>query len=120
VSKTENYLKSRTYLVLYTSDMTNAGLGPEVRVSLRKSKVRRKVLEYLVNIYPKKVYASEIAEETEIGLNDVYGALNGVLNRYKKENSLVSLGLVTKEKTNGMCFYFATEKGKKMWRSLIK
>jgi predicted transcriptional regulator with HTH domain len=100
--------------------MTNAGLGPEVRVSLRKSKVRREVLEYLVNIYPKKVYASEIAEETEIGLNDVYGALNGVLNRYKKENSLVSLGLVTKEKTNGICFYFATELGCRSCRSLIK
>jgi hypothetical protein len=99
--------------------MVDVGLRPEVRVSLRKSKVRREVLGYLVNIHPKKAYASEIAAETEIGINDVYGALNGVLNRYKKENSLVSLGLVTKEKTNDICFYSATELGCRSCRSLI-
>ena len=94
--------------------------GAKIRISLRKSKVRREVLRYLVEIYPKKVYASEIVVATGIGINDVYGALNGVLNRYKKGNSLVSLGLVTKEKTNGICFYSATELGCRSCRSLIK
>ena len=48
----------------------------EVRISLRKSKIRRIVLKYLVDIYPKKSYVSEIAKETDLRRNEVSGALN--------------------------------------------
>jgi len=98
--------------------MTDTVWDAEVRISLRKSKVRREVLRYLVEIHPKKVYASEIVKETDLRINDVCGALNGSSNRYKKESSLVELGLVEKDEREGTCFYSATERGKKMWNRL--
>jgi len=95
--------------------MTDMVWDAEVRFSLRKSKVRRMVLRYLIDIYPKKVYASEIAKETDLRINEVCGALNGSSDRYKKESSLVELGLVEKDEREGTCFYSATERGRKMW-----
>jgi len=92
----------------------------ELIFSLRKSKVRQIVLEYLVSIYPKKTYASEIARETGFGVNNVYGALNGVSNRYKKENSLVNLSLVKQERKNNISIYYATNLGCKTCRLLIR
>jgi len=91
----------------------------ELIFSLRKSKVRQIVLEYLVSIYLKKSYPSEIARETGLGINEVYGALNGVSNRYKKENSLVNLNLVKKERKDNICVYHATDLGCKTCRLLI-
>jgi predicted transcriptional regulator with HTH domain len=96
--------------------MADVVIEPEIRMSLRRSGVRRKALKYLVGIYPRKKCASEITEGTERGINEVCGALNGVFNRYKKENSLITFALVKKEKINGMYFYSATESG---CRSLI-
>ena len=96
------------------------GMSPEIIFSLRKSKVRREVLGYLVNVHPNKVYISVISKSTEIGINEVYGALNGVKGRYKKENTLISLGLVDKEIKNGICLYCATPFGVEVWRSCKK
>ena len=92
-------------------------MSPEIIFSLRKSKVRREVLGHLVNVHPNKVYISVISKSTEIGINEVYGALNGVKGRYKKENTLISLGLVDKEIKNGICLYYATPFGVEVWRS---
>jgi predicted transcriptional regulator with HTH domain len=89
----------------------------EVIFSLRRSKVRRDVLAYLVSVYPKYSYISEIARETELRINEVCGALNGSSNRYKKEISLVELGLVEKEEREGVWLYAATDAGKNAWRS---
>jgi len=92
-------------------------VSPEIIFSLRKSKVRREVLEYLVNVHPDKAYISVISKSTEIGINEVYGALNGVKGRYKKENSLISLGLVGKEVKNDIYLYYVTPLGVEVWRS---
>jgi len=43
--------------------------------------------------------------------------LNGSSNRYKKEISLVELGLVEKEEREGVWLYAATDAGKEAWRS---
>ena len=95
-------------------------VNSKIIFSLRKSKVRREVLGYLVNVHPNKVYISVISKSTEIGINEVYGALNGVKGRYKKENTLISLGLVDKEIKNGICLYYATPFGVEVWRSYKK
>jgi len=92
-------------------------VSPNIIFSLRKSKARREVLEYLVNIHPDKTYISLISKSTDIGINEGYGTLNGVKGRYKKENSLISLGLVDKEMKNGICLYYATPLGVEVWRS---
>lgn len=93
------------------------GVTPNIIFILRKSKARREVLEYLVNIHPDKAYVSIISKSTNIGINEVYGALNGVKGRYKKENTLISLGLVGKEAKNGICLYYATPLGIEVWQS---
>ncbi|MCK4247511.1 MAG: transcriptional regulator [Methanomicrobia archaeon] len=91
---------------------------PEVVAPLRKSKVRRMVLSYLVNIYPHYSYPSEIARNTNLRATDVCGVLKGLSNRYKKENSLVDLGLVEKSGKKNGHFYNATKIGCKIWRLL--
>ena len=90
-------------------------IGSEVVFSLRRSRVRQLVLEYLVSIYPEESYASEISREIRIRLNEVCGALNGSPRRYEKENSLINLGLVKKEKRKNFYQYTATEKGCRVW-----
>jgi len=99
--------------------MVKGVCSTELIISLRKSKVRQMVLEYLVSIYPEKSYPSEIARETGLGINEVYGDLNGVSNRYKKENSLVNLNLVKKERKNNIWVYSATDLGCETCRLLI-
>ena len=91
---------------------------PEVVAPLRKSKVRRTVLSYLVSIYPHYSYPSEIARNADLRPTDVCGVLNGLSDRYKKENSLVDLGLVEKSRKKNGHFYNATEMGCTMWRLL--
>ena len=90
----------------------------EIIFALRKSKARQKILEYLISIYPSGSYASEIARRTGLRLNKVCGALNGSPNRYKKEISLVGLGIVKKEKKKNMFLYKVTTEGISIWNSL--
>jgi len=88
-------------------------LEPVAIFSLRKSRVRREVLGYLISIYPSRSYASEIARKTRLRVTDVCGALNGLSDRFKKENSLVDLNLVEKTERDNYIFYRATEQGQK-------
>jgi len=92
----------------------------EIIFSLRKSKVRQIVLEYLVRTYPESSYASEIARGTGLRMNEVCGALNGSPNRYKEENCLVKLGLVKKEKRKNFCNYIVTDKGCRVWKLISR
>lgn len=87
----------------------------ELIFALKKSSARRTVLTYLINIYPGNSYPSEIARKTCLRINEVCGALNGSPNRYKKENSLVNLGLVEKVEGENLSLYVATDAGKKAW-----
>jgi len=93
---------------------------PKIILALRTSKLRWHVLDYLVRIHPEGSYPSEIARNTGLRANEVYGVLNGVTNRYKKENSLVNLNLVKRERKNNMWIYYATDLGCKTCRSLIR
>ncbi|MEA1994106.1 MAG: archaellum operon transcriptional activator EarA family protein [Euryarchaeota archaeon] len=86
--------------------------------SLRKSKTRRNVLEYLIDIRPKRSYPSEISRSIKIQSTDVCGALKGVPKRFKEENSLTALGLVEKIENEGKLLYRATPLGCKTWWAL--
>jgi len=90
-------------------------LEPVAIFSLRKSRVRRKVLGYLLSIYPSRSYPSEIARKTRLRTTDVCGALNGLSDRFKKENSLVDLNLVEKTERDKYVFYRATQFGAKTY-----
>lgn len=93
-------------------------LEPVVVFALRKSRIRRLVLGYLLSIYPETSYASEIARKTQLRVTDVCGALNGLSDRFKKETSLVDLNLVEKTEKNNYIFYRATEMGARTWEYL--
>lgn len=60
--------------------------------SLRKSAVRREVLSYLAKVNGS--YVAEIAKATGHSPSQVIGALRGLKQGYKEENSLLALGLV--------------------------
>ena len=93
-------------------------LEPVAVFALRKSRIRRKVLSYLISIYPSRSYASEIARKNRLRVTDVCGALNGLSDRFKKENSLVDLNLVEKTQRDNYVFYRATELGAKTLNSI--
>ncbi len=93
-------------------------LEPVAVFALRKSRIRRLVLGYLLSIYPGRSYASEIARKTQLRVTDVCGALNGLSDRFKKETSLVDLNLVEKTEKDNYIFYKATELGARTWNTL--
>jgi predicted transcriptional regulator with HTH domain len=64
---------------------------------LRKSRVKRKILEYL--IANGCGYASEMARYVNVTPTNILGAVRGMNERYKVCSSLVTLGLVREVKT---------------------
>jgi len=88
----------------------------EVLAKVKRSRIRREALKYLVTRYPEMVTASSMAFELRAHLIDVCGILHGALPRYREEDSLVALGLVDEVvKVGGYAhnrtFYKATEYG---------
>lgn len=89
-------------------------VSPTILVSLRKSAVRRNVLDFLVSIHPAVAYTSEISRAVGYGSNQVYGALLGLKDSYEPNNSLCALGLVeklTQKDQNRIVYYRATRLG---------
>jgi predicted transcriptional regulator with HTH domain len=74
--------------------------------SLNRSELRRKVLFYLLSIYPYRSYLSEISRAVKSDPSNVKGCLEGLGVRYTGEESLIGLSLVTVEQTkNGFKYY---------------
>lgn len=72
--------------------------------SIRRSRVRLAILEFLERIYPNAVPASIICRVTGYYMADVLGALWGGV-RYSVKNSLVGLGLVEVAYEGGQKLY---------------
>ncbi|BAA29633.1 135aa long hypothetical protein [Pyrococcus horikoshii OT3] len=89
-------------------------IDPHVLRSLHRSELRRRILQYLYEIYPSATYLSEIARVVGSDPSNVRGALVGLGNRYNGESSLVYLGLVEEIRNNGFKYYRLTEYGKKV------
>lgn len=74
--------------------------------SLNRSELRRKVLFYLLSIYPYRSYLSEISRAVKSDPSNVKGCLEGLGVRYTNEESLVGLGLVSVEQSKNGFKYF--------------
>ncbi len=94
-------------------------IRPLVIRSLRRSNIRKKIAEYLFEISPSGSYTSEIAYSIKTTPTNVIGAIRGMGNRYKEDDSLIDLGIV-EQVTGGkdVKLYKLTEMGKEIISSI--
>lgn len=94
---------------------------PLVIRALRRSNVRKKIVEYLFEISPSCSYTSEIAYNVKTTPTNVIGAIRGMNTRYREEDSLLCLDLV-EEKSGGknIRLYGLTPFGKEMFESVVQ
>jgi len=92
---------------------------PMVIRALRRSNIRKKIVEYLLEISPSSSYTSEIAYNIKTTPTNVIGAIRGMGSRYKEEESLISLNII-EEKDSGknIRLYGLTSFGKEIVESL--
>lgn len=96
-------------------------IRPLVIRSLRRSNIRKKIAEYLFDISPSGSYTSEIAYNIKTTPTNVIGAIRGMGERYKEEESLIGLNLV-EQVTSGkdVKIYRLTHAGKEIISSIKK
>ena len=90
---------------------------PLIVRALRRSKIRKKIADYLFEISPSGSYTSEIAYHTKTTPTNVLGALRGMGTRYKKEESLLNLHIIEQVNDNTpkpIKIYRITEFGKEL------
>ncbi len=87
--------------------------------ALRRSNVRKKIAQYLSEISPNYSYTAEIAYHVRTTPSNVIGAIRGMEERYKQDESLLNLDIV-QEKTcgNNVRLYGITPFGKEMIQSV--
>jgi predicted transcriptional regulator with HTH domain len=92
---------------------------PLVIRALRRSNIRKRIAEYLFEISPSYSYTSDIAYNVKTTPTNVIGALRGMDNRYRAEESLINLNII-EEKTGGrnIKLYGLTPFGKEIIKSL--
>ena len=92
---------------------------PMVIRALRRSNIRKKIVEYLFEISPSSSYTSEIAYNIKTTPTNVIGAIRGMGLRYKEDESLISLNLIEeKESGKNIKLYGLTSFGKQIIESL--
>jgi len=88
-------------------------IRPLVVRSLRRSSIRKKITEYLFEISPSGSYTSEIAYNVKTTPTNVLGAIRGMGDRYKKDESLIGLNIVEQVESNhNVKIYKLTDFGK--------
>lgn len=94
-------------------------IRPLVIRSLRRSNIRKKIAEYLFEISPSGSYTSEIAYSIKTTPTNVIGAIRGMGDRYKEDESLIDLGIV-EQVTGGkdVKLYKLTDMGKEIIGSI--
>ncbi len=89
--------------------------------ALRRSNIRRKITNYLFDISPNSSYISEIAYNVKTTPTNVIGAIRGMGNRYKEEESLLTLNIVEEIKSGkNIKLYSLTSFGKEVVESIKK
>jgi len=92
---------------------------PLVVRALRRSKVRKKIVEYLFDISPSSSYTSDIAYHVKTTPTNVIGALRGMGTRYKQEESLMNLNIIEQlENKDDIKLYRITDFGKEIMDSI--
>ena len=96
-------------------------IRPLVIRSLRRSNIRKKIAEYLFEISPSGSYTSEIAYNIKTTPTNVIGAIRGMGERYKEDESLIGLNIV-EQVTRGkdVKIYQLTDSGKEIISSIKK
>jgi uncharacterized protein len=96
-------------------------IRPLVIRSLRRSSIRKKIAEYLFDISPSGSYTSEIAYNIKTTPTNVIGAIRGMGDRYKEDESLIGLNIV-EQITGGkdVKLYKLTEMGKEIISAIKK
>jgi predicted transcriptional regulator with HTH domain len=95
------------------------GIGRVLR-ALRRSRVKRDVLSYLCSIYPESAYPALIADAVGASYENVVGALRGLGERYRREDSLLGLGLVEEVSIGRAKFYRVRDGAVEICRSLTR
>jgi predicted transcriptional regulator with HTH domain len=96
-------------------------LRPIVIRSLRRSNIRKKISEYLFDISPSGSYTSEIAYNVKTTPTNVLGAIRGMGDRYKVEESLIGLNIVEQiESSSNVKIYKLTDFGREIIGSMKK
>ncbi len=92
---------------------------PLVVRALRRSNVRKKIVQHLFDIDPNSSYVSDIAYHVKTTPTNVIGALRGMNNRYRQEESLLQLNVVEEMRSgNNVKLYRITDFGKEVFQSL--
>lgn len=87
--------------------------------ALRRSNVRKKIVEYLFEISPNYSYTAEIAYHVRTTPSNVIGAIRGMEERYKEDESLLNLDIVQERSCgNNVRLYGITDFGKEMIKSV--
>jgi uncharacterized protein len=87
--------------------------------ALRRSNVRKKIAEYLFEISPNYSYTAEIAYHVRTTPSNVIGAIRGMEERYKEDESLLNLDIVQERSAgNNVRLYGITDFGREMLRTL--
>jgi len=87
--------------------------------ALRRSNVRKKIAEYLFDISPNYSYTAEIAYHVRTTPSNVIGAIRGMEERYKEDESLLNLEIVQEKSCgNNVRLYGITTFGKEMIRTV--
>lgn len=88
--------------------------------SLRKSRVKREIIALLVSNPRKMFRLVETAKNTQNYVSTIYGALNGLNGHFKRESSLVELGLVEVVKVEYFKLYKISSLGMRAWKLFTK
>jgi len=92
---------------------------PLVVRALRRSKVRKKIVEYLFDISPSSSYTSDIAYHVKTTPTNVIGALRGMGTRYKQDESLLHLNIIEQlDNKEDIKLYRITDFGKEIVESI--
>lgn len=128
--KDKVFIKDKTIIFLLQVDGMNSQdqhnfsvdtVRPLVTRALRRSKVRKKITEYLFDISPSSSYTSDIAYHVNTTPTNVLGALRGMGNRYKKDESLIYLKIIEQiENNDDIKLYRITDFGKEVIQSIEK
>jgi predicted transcriptional regulator with HTH domain len=87
--------------------------------ALRRSNVRKKIAEYLFDISPNYSYTAEIAYHVRTTPSNVIGAIRGMEERYKEDQSLLNLDIVEEKSCgNNVRLYGITDFGKEMIKNV--
>ena len=91
--------------------------------TIRRSKVRKKIADYLFDISPTTSYTSDIAYNIKVCPTNVIGAIRGMGIRYKRDESLISMNIIEQidcGESRNIKLYRLTEFGKEIIQSLRK